>query len=980
MKTQLRLFLLICISWFAFPAQAQLIDWTLEEFQPNIPFGGRANTIAVNPTDNRTMFVASEAGGLFVTTDGGITWSHVETLSAYYMSAVAYVTSDILLATATDWFSAGNDSGGIWRSADGGATWSHIANPASVGAPWRFKANEISIAPDTGHIYVATSWGVLESNDQGINWSLETPFGNFEASSVAAQVGNVVIASTFDSRASIQNVARSEDGGATWSPTNFPVGITDLHALAASPLDARTFYAYGDPDFFVSEDAGATWSKIASSFSRGLNDLCGGNGFVKALEWPAGLTLWLGNRCHVAQLAAPQLSGTSKFDYTGIVSVSTVDHWDSRDIAFDTQTTHKPILLATDGGVHRTSDDGQTWALSGSGPNGYNALEIAEVKGQWIDNAGKYDLYLAAQDNGMWASGDEGVTWPPDSSGHAPGGPEGLNFEMQKHVLSPADSVVTANVCGACTNRIGGRVLSKTYGAPFSGMNQWPDPPGPVVGHPTIISKSFHDQAVAAVSGILVKGFAATHDLGATWAQYAVVPEDTRDIPKLSSIDVRLGARKLTVPVQYQAIRTGYDYSRGLEIVHLVRLTMNPRTGKASVYYPAMNGFGSIGTTAPYPWRWYWVFGVDPKDSEHLIAPDLFTGKVMESHDGGDNWGEIIGLSSMITDAGRFKPTFDSFVFASHVSFSNDDPNSVALGTQQNGLFVSRDRGATWTQVPHSGRATAITSVEWKSGTEAYVSTLGRGLWKLTGNRVVTSVPSLCVIQACLLKYVDKGDPTPDRFERGIVVFDGEILGGRLESGVLRELSVTPQASVGFVGAEEKLAVRYTNERTGFTGIGTDETFAPRSGRLLAGLALDKRGRLFGALFTRGPIPLSEKSATRQNVNAAAAHVVFEQNGSPIASKPYVSLLPSAKGTDNIAPGEPLTVTGERMPRGTALEILLDGRPVQKPEPNPSGVMKIGVNAPQELGLHTLVVRNANSGQPIDGTTFVVHPRDVDSD
>jgi photosystem II stability/assembly factor-like uncharacterized protein len=150
-------------------AQSSPIDWQLEEFQPHIPYGGRADTIAVNPSDDRIMFVASESGGLFKTIDGGIHWSHVDALSAYYTSAVAYVTSDILLATTSDLFSAANDDGGIWRSSDGGVTWSHIPNPPAPVPGWRFEAQEISIAPDTGHIYVATSFGVSESSDQRNN-------------------------------------------------------------------------------------------------------------------------------------------------------------------------------------------------------------------------------------------------------------------------------------------------------------------------------------------------------------------------------------------------------------------------------------------------------------------------------------------------------------------------------------------------------------------------------------------------------------------------------------------------------------------------------------------------------------------------------------------------------------------------------------------------------------------------------------------
>jgi hypothetical protein len=293
-------------------------------------------------------------------------------------------------------------------------------------------------------------------------------------------------------------------------------------------------------------------------------------------------------------------------------------------------------------------------------------------------------------------------------------------------------------------------------------MHSWPDPPGPVVGHPTIVSKSFHVQGVDDAPGGFVKGFAATRNLGSSWTQYAAVTENRRDIPKLSAFRLTLNRQ---LPVQYQGIRTGLDATGSFEIVNLVRLTKNPLGTSASVHFPTMNGFGGIGRSPP-DWAWHHVFAVDPKDSQHLIAPDVINGKIMESHDGGGNWSEIPGLTSRITDAGRFQsnvgtdpfnvgifPAFPfdvgDFPFASHVSFSIDDPNSVAIGTQQNGLFVSRDRGATWIKVPNSERATAITSIDWMSATDAFVSTLGRGLWKLTGSPVVARLGPLCVVQSC---------------------------------------------------------------------------------------------------------------------------------------------------------------------------------------------------------------------------------------
>jgi hypothetical protein len=71
-------------------------------------------------------------------------------------------------------------------------------------------------------------------------------------------------------------------------------------------------------------------------------------------------------------------------------------------------------------------------------------------------------------------------------------------------------------------------------------------------------------------------------------------------------------------------------------------------------------------------------------------------------------------------------------------------------------------------------------------------------------------------------------------------------------------------------------------------------------------------------------------------------------------------------------------VTGERMPRGTALEILVDGRSIRKIEPNPDGLLKAVIEAPKEFGLHTLVVRDPSSERAIDGTMFVIHHRDVE--
>ena len=822
-------------------AAAFPISWSLVEFQPNVKNGGRADTIAVNPTNNAIMFVASESGGLFSTSDSGVTWHHVDSFVLYYTAAIVYVPANpnILIATASDSFSATNEGGGIWRSTDSGASWTHVANPpAPPGVTTRFAAGEISIAPDTGKIYVSTAFGISISSDQGATWTPSTPFGSNGAYSVVAQKGNLIVAGN------ASGVVRSTDGGMSWAPaTTGPGAIVDLHAFARSPFAANTLYAVNNTTkLFVSEDSGDTWTNIASAPPGGGG--CGGITFVKPIlsslilpHAPRHMTLWFGNRCGLSRLPATQISGTTRFGYGGTWTASTLDHGDTRDLAFSTGLSAAPILLGTDGGLHRTADNGASWTFTGGGTGGYNALQITEVKGQWIDNISRFDLYFGTQDNNNLSSGDMGGTWPHVICC------EGFFFEMQNHVAAETDSEVNFTSCGPCSNL--------HSGALFAGLTGWTNPAGTVVGNPTIIAKSLHDQGVNSEGGF-TKGMAVTQDLGMNWTQYATFPEDRRDIPKLSQHTVIVPPKHLHVklPVQYQPIRTGYDFTNNLDIVHLVRLSKASGSATASVYYPAMNGFGGLGIN-PTMFAWYEVFAVDPLDSSHLIAPDIINQKMMETHDGGNNWTENASLTSLVTEAGHYM--FRNWVFphASAVDFYADNPNMVAMGTQQGGLLLSSDRGTTWSKVPDSEKATYITSIEWDSSTDAFVSTYGRGLWRLTGTAMIPHFPPLCAIIPCLLKYIDMGDPAPDRFQQGVVVFDGQILGARAEAGIVKELFVSPGSSIGIVGDRKgsNITITQTARTMGFEGFAKSSIDLSSKGPALVGMALDKKGAFFGAFL-----------------------------------------------------------------------------------------------------------------------------------
>lgn len=940
-------------------SQRIFIGWTISEFQPDIKNGGRANTIAGDPADNNVLLVASETGGLFRSTDKGISWHHVDALPEFSTNAVAFVLANpsVVLVTVNADFRV-NNGGGIWRSTDGGASWSQVPNPPTpAGETDRFSAWEISMAPDTGKIYVGCSFGLEISTDQGATWTLATPFPGSDQHvlAVTAQSGNLLLVG------GPSGIRRSPDGGGTWSwPSTGNASIWDIHAFGRSPYsNTQAYVANGGSQLSYTEDGGDHWTPIASA--PGGGGACGGIAFVKPIartifrRKPFAplhvLDLYYGNRCGLAKLTATPILNTGRFDYSGTWTPLNVDHGDMRDLAFD--SFRNPLLLGTDGGLHNTADGGLNWSFVGGGHSGYNALQITEVRGQWINDVGSHDLYFGTQDNNLWASGDDGATWIN------PFCCEGFFIERLNRVATAGDSKVNYVSCGACGDWISNPL--------FSGAAGWSDPAN-ITGNPKIVSKGFYVQAVND-SASLKKGFASTSNFGASWQQYAKFPEDVRDLPKQS--------RWWFLPVLYQSIRTGWDATDGFEINHLVRVSRNFIFPGTSVSYPAMNNFGGLGIN-PTMFAWYQVLGVDPMDSSHLIAPDVVNQKMMETHDGANNWTEIPQLTSLVTGGGQFLFRSSIFPHASAVSFSLDDPHTVAVGTWQDGIMISGDRGATWSKVPGSEKVTYITSFDWRTPTDAIVSTYGRGLWRL---KFTVIIPWWQFANFCYLPCIvdplgpDRGDPY-EKYEDGIAVFNGRVQGVRVVNGTLQELFVWPGSSVAYVSDSKEIhsvKITETTKQIGFLSMGK-EFHAPEKSYLSVGFLLGKEGRIRANVFSGRELSMVEGQGARKEEREEQAP---EQQRSPTAGKPYARITTGRGPSANVvATEQPLGISGSGFQPGTTVEIAVDGKAVEKASVAQDGTFSVKVRAPQVVGLHSATIRDPETGKVIDGFMFIVRNED----
>jgi hypothetical protein len=141
------------------------------------------------------------------------------------------------------------------------------------------------------------------------------------------------------------------------------------------------------------------------------------------------------------------------------------------------------------------------------------------------------------------------------------------------------------------------------------------------------------------------------------------------------------------------------------------------------------------------------VFGVDPNNPLHLIAADLDAGAMRVSTDGGNSWPIDSALTYQVTAGGTLlfaQPNYQQiggWNLQPHViAFDPADGLRIFVGTEAAGIIVSTDGGASWRTLPRSSEVTAVSGFFFDEvHNVVYVSTYGRGLWKIEGS-VVTAV------------------------------------------------------------------------------------------------------------------------------------------------------------------------------------------------------------------------------------------------
>lgn len=294
-----------------------------------------------------TTVYAGGGNGVFVSTNGGVTWTNLLANVEVLSLAINPLNPDVIYAGA---------EGAVYTTTDGGAHWTMQTSGLSTTG----LAGSLQINPENPNIVYAglgvfAGGGVYESTDAGVHWTamdngLTGP--GLSVRSIAMDPlnpTNLWVTGDFGFVSS-----KTTNGGVSWTSVNFPGGFGD--AVAVDPAQDNFVIMAGVYGLWKSQDAGTTWP------FNGLSNT------VRSLA-----------------ISPNTPSNMYAGGGTGIcVSVTPCNNV-----------------------IYMSSDAGTTWAILGSLPTTFSQEEVAALA---IDPANPTTLY-AGDVAGVWQSTNGGITW-----------------------------------------------------------------------------------------------------------------------------------------------------------------------------------------------------------------------------------------------------------------------------------------------------------------------------------------------------------------------------------------------------------------------------------------------------------------------------------------------------------------------------------------------------------------------------------------
>lgn len=375
--------------------------------------GGRTVDIAAIPGDRNTVYFATATGGLWRTTNAGVTWSSIfESGGTLSIGAIALAPSDhnvLYLGSGENNPRNSTSIGdGMYRSTDGGDTWTHIGLRDSE------RISRIRVHPDDHDVlYVAAmghAWGaneergVFRSTNGGSTWeNVLYVDENTGAADLIMDPQNprVLFAAMYDYRRRPYHfrsggpgsgLYRSTDGGDTWTllsddalDNGLPKGVLGRIGIDLAASEPETVYAliesHDDGVLWRSDDRGDSW-RVVSEDGR----------LSSRPFYYADLRVDPTNPNRLFAVSGPLLrseDGGRSWD-----RIASNIHGDHQSFWIDPLDPDR-LIDGNDGGFHFSYDGGDTWQF-------VNTVPLGQFYQITADMRDPYWVCGGLQDNDSW--------------------------------------------------------------------------------------------------------------------------------------------------------------------------------------------------------------------------------------------------------------------------------------------------------------------------------------------------------------------------------------------------------------------------------------------------------------------------------------------------------------------------------------------------------------------------------------------------
>jgi photosystem II stability/assembly factor-like uncharacterized protein len=359
-----------------------------------------------NPRERSTFYFGSTGGGIWRTTDAGITWRNLSD-GFFHRAAVGAIAlapsepSVIYVGMGESTIRNNASSGdGVYRSVNGGLTWDHLGLKATRHiASVRVDPgdSDVAYAAALGHAHGPNpERGVYRTRDGGGSWDLVLHRGEDAGAAdlcIDPRNPRILYATLWqgrrlpwhlDSGGPGSGLWRSVDGGDNWEDLSrrpgMPKGVmgrAGVTASGAQPGRVWCIVEAEDGAVLRSDDYGDHWERLSEQADLRRRAWY----YTRVIADPVDAeTVWvLNEQCWRST------------DAGKVFSAFPVQHGDCHDLWIDPADAER-MILGDDGGANVTLNGGASWSSLYNQPT-------AELYHVTTDTREPYRIYAAQQDN-----------------------------------------------------------------------------------------------------------------------------------------------------------------------------------------------------------------------------------------------------------------------------------------------------------------------------------------------------------------------------------------------------------------------------------------------------------------------------------------------------------------------------------------------------------------------------------------------------